>query len=314
VSSGVASPSKRSATAATLAYIGPLSRIWLSETGLIQRPLLQARKVQAFTWSPDGRRIAFLSSGSLHVINADGSRLRRLLAKPILLGFAWSPDSRRIAYTGAEGSDVHLYVVSASGGAPKVLAPAVVAAVLPSWSRRGTIAFTSARTTAARIYSIEPDGSGFRTLTRGASDSFPSWSPDGRLLLFQRYECPSRVCGYGIYVMRPDGSGRRRLVHLPRTPGGGGVPIAWSPDSRRIAFARPRDPGVGDEILVTDADGRHPRNLTKGNREASHPSWSPDGGTIAYESGSSIYLMNADGSGKRLFVESGGQPAWQPRR
>jgi TolB protein len=286
----------------------------------VQRPVTtKAQGVSAPTWSPDGRRIAFISAGAIHVVNANGSGLRRLPAKTVLGRISWSAGSRRLAYTGAGASagngSVQIYVIDAARGAPRALAPKVQSPVIPSWSPRGTtIAFMSARTDAMSIYTIQADGSGLRTLTSGADDSFPSWSPDGRSILFERYTCPSPSrCGYQINVMRADGAMRRALIHVPRFPGAGGLSSAWSPDGRRILFLRPLGGLRGDEIVVMDTRGKQLRRLTKGVRDASDPAWSPDGRMVAYESSNTIYVVNADGSGPRRLVESGSMPAWKPR-
>jgi Tol biopolymer transport system component len=304
--SAVGSRDEGSATG-TIAFVSGLTRgLALAENGLVQRPLVKTRDVTQFAWSPSGRQIAFVSGGNLHVINADGSGLRRLAAKPILSGLAWSPDSRKIAYTAAGNGSVGIFVLGIGGGRPKVLAPSVPGSVLPSWSRRGPIAFTSAHSRFAHIYTVEADGTRLRMLTRGPEDSWPLWSPDGRLLLFQRNACQSGACGWSIQVMRANGSERRPVVFVPQYPGS--LSAAWSPDGRRIVFQRRRK-SFGYEIVRVDMDGRHMRVLAG---DASSPAWSPDGRRIAYASDRSVYVMSADGSGKRLLVDLAGMPAWQP--
>lgn len=304
----------------TLAYVSTLTgRLTLTTDGLVQRPLLRARKVGGFAWSPDGRQIAFISSGELHVVNADGSGVRRLRAKPIDGRIAWSPDGRRIAFTGAGGGSVRIFILGVGGGAPKVLTSSVPAPVLPSWSPTGSrIAFTSANTNFGHIYTVRADGTDLRRLTAGRGESFPWWSPDGRLILFQPYICPGGTCGYGISVMDADGTHQRLLAHLPGAPGGGGLHASWSPDSRRIAFLRLREHGVDSDILVVGVQDRRLRRVATDSRSFSPPAWSPDGRRIAYASGygsgTSITVMNADGSVKRQFVEFAVSPAFQPTR
>jgi TolB protein len=304
----------------TLAYVSTLTgALTLTTNGLVQRPLLRAKKVSSFEWSPNGRRLAFISSGELHVVNADGSGVRRLRAKPIDGRIAWSPDGRRIAFTGTGGGSLQIFILGVDGGGSKVLTSSVSAPVLPSWSPTGsTIAFTSANTNFGHIYTVRADGTGLRKLTDGRHESFPSWSPDGRLILFQPYTCPGGKCGYGISVMDADGSHQRRLAHVPRAPGGGGLHASWSPDSRRIAFLRRRDQSVGSDILVVGVQDRRLRRVATDSRSFSLPAWSPDGRRIAYASGYgkgiSITVMNADGSAKRPFVQFAVSPAYQPTR
>ncbi|NIO68795.1 MAG: SH3 domain-containing protein, partial [Anaerolineae bacterium] len=75
-----------------------------------------------------------------------------------------------------------------------------------------------------------------------------------------------QVCnGCDIYVINADGSGLRRLTD--------GMDPAWSPDGKKVAFARWRDPRG---IYVIDEDGSN-ETLLFGWSEAKAPAWSPDG-------------------------------------
>ena len=72
----------------------------------------------------------------------------------------------------------------------------------------------------------------------------------------------------------------------------------------RVAFVSTRDGSAW--IYLADSTGV--RRLTPGDE----PAWSPDGGTIAYQSHDGISLMNADGSNNRVIRRGGAQPAWSP--
>ena len=90
----------------------------------------------------------------------------------------------------------------------------------------------------------------------------------------------------------------------------------------KIAFSSDRD--GNDEVYVIDADGSHPRDLTRNpaaDTGLGHPSpsWSPDGRQLAFttrrDGNLEIYVMNADGSGQRDLTRSAGNdqaPAWSP--
>ena len=124
--------------------------------------------------------------------------------------------------------------------------------------------------------------------------------------------------GHGLYVASADGRGQRRLTGpaLDRTP-------VWSPDRRRIAFESVHacrsagSPASCDHttgVYVVNADGSFRLRLA---RNGSAPAWSPDGRTIAFFSGTKIYLMNADGSEHRPLTRSLGAGrkrslAWSP--
>lgn len=159
----------------------------------------------------------------------------------------------------------------------------------------------------SRIISFAPNGRNPVYLAEGGSNIMPSWSRDGRRILFssnggtgQRVE---------IWVMDADGSGKRQLTF--DTPGGNFTPVE-SPDGSRIAFSgkRGNDP---PEVWVMDADGSHHRQLTstpplpgQPYTWSLHPTWSADGTRIAYastKSGSTqIWMMNADGSDQRQLT------------
>ena len=79
-----------------------------------------------------------------------------------------------------------------------------------------------------KVFAADADGSRLRRLARNGRA--PSWSPDGRWIGFLR-----DVKGYysTVYVVRPDGSGLRRLSPVRINPGG---PWGWSPDGQMIAI------------------------------------------------------------------------------
>ena len=69
----------------------------------------------SFSWSPDGRRIAFVSdrdgNDEVYVINADGSGLRNLTRNPARDGQPdWSPDGRTIGFVSKRGGNRDIYV------------------------------------------------------------------------------------------------------------------------------------------------------------------------------------------------------------
>jgi TolB protein len=81
---------------------------------------------------------------------------------------------------------------------------------------------------------------------------------------------------------------------------------AWSPDRRRIAFARSRSPATGFQIWVMNADGTGARRITSGTVDT-EPSWSPDGRWIAFRGGTGtfdVFVVRPDGSGLRNVTKN----------
>ena len=123
---------------------------------------------------------------------------------------------------------------------------------------------------------------------------------------------------YSIFVMNSSGGNERRLTEADE-----GIPKehavffqidpAWSPDAKQIAFASARS-GV-PHLYVMNADGTGTKQLTSGKRNDTHPTWSPDGASIAFVRDEDLYVMAADGSGAHRISDINAQesdPAWSP--
>jgi TolB protein len=94
-------------------------------------------------WSPDGTRIAFVSSapgdgfvpGGLHVVNADGTGQINLTPVDYVMDPAWSPEGTRIAYTGEVDNHVHVFVANSDGSGRTDITPDSDS-YLPTWTGR----------------------------------------------------------------------------------------------------------------------------------------------------------------------------------
>ena len=145
--------------------------------------------------------------------------------------------------------------------------------ITPALSPDGRmVAFASGALVRLRVM-VRPVGEGRAVPLTGDStgESDPEWSPDGARVLF--------LSRGGVYSA-PAGGGAAR----PEVPGTAQLPIVsatWSPDGRRIAFAR------GDSLLIREPDASV-RGLAL-IAEPTRCSWSPDGELIACVSGNTWY-------------------------
>ena len=124
----------------------------------------------------------------------------------------------------------------------------------PSFSPDGSrIAFVTNISGLPQVWTM-PTAGGYPSLVTSFDDpvGFVSWSPDGQWLAFN--VAPGGGFNEQIYVVRPDGTGLRRL-----TDGGkaGNFLGDWSPDGRFIAFSsNVRDPAARDSYLIDVATGQ----------------------------------------------------------
>ncbi len=174
------------------------------------------------------------------------------------------------------------------------------------------IAYFSEEGGNADIYTIRLDGTDKRRLTsHPAEDSYPSFSPDGKTLLFES----DRSGNFEIFRMHADGSEQIQLTNNEADD----LSASWAPDGRTIVFVSFRD-GETSEVYQMDADGSNQVRLTHNDFDDEAPHVSPDGKHILTESGRirekrQIYAMNADGSDHRPLTDIAaycGYPTWSP--
>ena len=242
-------------------------------------------------WSPDGTRMVFHRTTESEPVSvrkwfSPDSRFR--LVRVGLSFPSFAPDGRRVAghentltakrlvVTDADGGNrTVVYEVASSEPCQSDTCPSVAR---PYWSPRGNyIAFSfgahlTARGT-ARLMVIRPDGTHLKTLTSGESnDALPSWSPDGRQLVF-RAASPSRTA---LRIVDVD----TRAITTIATGSDYDTFPTWSPRGDLISFTSKRD---GDyEIYVIRPDGTGLRRLTQTRGNDAHSDWSPDGEWIAF--------------------------------
>ena len=290
-------------------------------------------------------QIAFASNRDgnweIYVMDADGGNQQNLTNNPSDdRAPSWSPDGKRIAFMSDRDGHVdaihglptyEIYVMDAGGGNQQNLTNNPHYDMSPSWSPDGKrIAFASNRFAfdgektllSFDIYVIDADGSDPQRLTENRKDDRdPSWSPDGKRIVFRarregHFENKFAIT-YEIYVMDADGGNPQRFTENRKNDWD---PV-WSPDGKWIAFASDRKGDFENfDIYVMDADGGNPQRLTENRKNDWSPSWSPGGKRIVFASDRKgdlenfdIYVMDADGGNPQNLTnnpDDDASPAW----
>ena len=182
---------------------------------------------------------------------------------------------------------------------------------------RSKITFTSDRDSkpdhrSKEIYIVDYDGFNPRRLTvNGSLNILPTWSPDGRSLLYVSYRQGQPV------IFRASIFEGKSTANVTGEKNSQAFAPAQSPDGKRIAFASNR--GGSMDIWVANIDGTSPRRLTQSAAADTAPCWSPTGQEIAFTSSRTgspqIWVMDSEGLNVRRLTTVGNYNdacAWSP--
>ena len=170
--------------------------------------------------SPDGSRIVFtsLKDGDLEIytMNADGTDVRRLTNTPGYDGGAWwSPDGKQIVYRANHPTD---------------------SAELKTY--RDLLGQRLVRPSRVELFLMNADGSNQRQITHlGGANFGPSWTPDGKKIIFSSNYKNPRSGNFDLYLIDPDGN---NLEQLTFDQAFDGFPM-FSPDGKKLVWASNRN-------------------------------------------------------------------------
>ncbi|MCB1384966.1 MAG: Tol-Pal system protein TolB [Nitratireductor sp.] len=180
-------------------------------------------------FSPDGQKVVMSLSNdgvsNIYTMDLRSRSTTRLTgSNAIDTSPSYSPDGSRITFESDRGGRQQLYVMGADGSNPQRISFGTGAYSTPVWSPRGDlIAFTKQQGGKFLIGVMKPDGSGERVLTEGYHNEGPTWSPNGRVLMFFR-DSPGANGGPNLYSVDITGYNERKVP----TPDFASDP-AWSP-------------------------------------------------------------------------------------
>ncbi len=235
-------------------------------------------------WSPDDRKLLCMSSEEvndqfirhLYLINVDSGDKIELIKSIEIENPIWSPDGNNILFKSITERRNHgIYVADSSGRNVKLIyeesspvEKTTIEAV--SWNPDGSkIAFVSDEY-GAKLYTINPDGTGKILLTSNLSWSWTnpySWSPSGDKIAFSS----STANGEHIFIANPDGTERVQITTGENKryvlSGMGG---SWSPDGSRLLIESSK------EVFIAKFSGyesimsiRAPELIKQGEKERS---------------------------------------------
>lgn len=228
-------------------------------------------------FSPDGSRLAFLTSGGerreIVVAGADGSSPRRVVPEArTVADIGWAADGSSLVVATDDGIEL----VGLDGTVGRRLHRIDRIGVVSVAARAPVLAYSHGRRetniwTWRRAPSDPARSAGSRIIHSTASDTMPVYSPDGSSIAF----LSDRTGTTQLWIASRDGGRAHRLTELERV-----MPVApaWSPDGRRLAIVTEADGRPA--ITLVERSGARVTTLPAPAGGESAPSWSGDGSAL----------------------------------
>ena len=217
-----------------LSFSGSAPKVYILDIETGKQDLVGHFPVMTFApvFSPDSSKLllSFAANGNTEIYEMDlKNRTSRQLTKhpAIDTSPSYSPDGKQIVFNSDRGGNQQLYVMDADGSNVKRISFGNGRYATPVWSPRGDyIAFTKMAGGQFDVGVRHRNGSGVRLLASGYLVEAPTWSPNGRVLMFFRQDqgTARKNAPVKLYTIDLTGYNERMVV----TPAEGSDP-AWSP-------------------------------------------------------------------------------------
>jgi dipeptidyl aminopeptidase/acylaminoacyl peptidase len=246
-------------------------------------------------WSPDGKYLAFISAreggekNQIWLLDRRGGDAQPLTnVKGEIGAYAWSPDAKKLVLSMRPSEDDEDATANGTKSAGKP-AKAPKPIVIDRYHYKSDVEGYLTENSNSQLFLFDVDTKKLEPLTtdRNFDDRDPLWSPDGARIAFvsNHEKDPDRTGTDDIFVIDAHTGASPRKVITTFSPNG--QHLAWSPDSKSIAYIAGLEPKynayIQDQLSVVFADGGAARILTgKLDRAIVSPGFTADGSSIAF--------------------------------